>query len=298
MAAPAHQIPPLPADRDNQLRMVLCTLFNIDGVTLGVYDTHPVIVTLGINGIATTTDFLAFSTTDFQNLPTVPPHINSRTIKILTRLRTWASDKYLTAQWQGLTLESLIAETDVMYRSKVVANMETFAAAQAAAGVANAATVRTPAESYKNRVKIDTKTYPEYKTDGKFGAFMLSVQSIARNQGISNVFDPEFDPSTLMGDELAEFRANEATAMEVLVNCIKYQPARAIVRRHAKDCTAHACFREMYIAFMTGPTGASGNSAETCKCPTTTKILVLPIFLRGSARVPGTVMLARKLSLK
>ena len=215
-----------------------------------------------------TSEFMACTPANFEALAKQTTSLPVPRIKMLQRLRLWAgTGRHLVENdWKDLTLESLVAATDDLL-AETTESMQHRGSGNTSESRLVSTAKRSAAETYKARVKISTAAYEEFKQDDKFRQWARKTRATAKNQGIDRVFDPEFNPeSAFAGDDdgKEEFKYQEATVMEILVNNCKTINSLAIVRRHEAKCTAHACFKEMHKYYLTGKNAErAAEKAET-----------------------------------
>ncbi len=97
--------------------------------------------------------------------------------------------------------------------------------------------------SFRKGIKRDPSLFPKLKEATGWDKFKLSTEAQAKAQGISEVLDPNYTPSTIEENDL--FQAKQEFMFSVFDQTLLLDHGKALVRKHSHDSNAQAIYREL-----------------------------------------------------
>jgi hypothetical protein len=123
--------------------------------------------------------------------------------------------------------------------------------------------------AFTKGIKRDSSAFAVLKDEKLNDDWHRSVEIQARAQGVGNVFDPSYKPST--PEEVALFREQQKYVYAVLEANVRTDRGRAIIRAHESTSDAQAAYAEILAHHRTS-TKAQIYSADTLTYLTSTRL--------------------------
>jgi len=117
---------------------------------------------------------------------------------------------------------------------------------------------KTPADLFKKGVTRDPASFPILVKDTSFEPWSRSLTAAAIAQGLGNVLNPKYKPST--HDEITLFALQKDFMHSVFHNILKTDVGKDLLRKHEPTRDAQALHSELLTFYQTGNMGADQTS--------------------------------------
>ena len=222
-----------PSTRTDPLEHVLLNVLKANAAT------DPYRLALSAAGVTTIDDLLDLSKSDLQALSYkddegVSHHLPIGKINTILSIRSWFQTQESTEDAVFLTLTPALLTTHCRSQASIAPAASTAATAAAVA----ASTIAAPsshaklsaADEFKKGIKHDINAFKSFKDRKTWNQWYHSFTSIAHAQGLGNVLDPTYAPST--PDEQALFDVLQDYTFAVFTSCLHEPQAAELVRQY------------------------------------------------------------------
>ena len=200
----------------------------------------PYRLALAAAGVITIDDLLSLSKFDLQELTwgDGQQRLPIGKINLLLSVRTWFQDQSSTddAVFLTLTPALLTAHRRALAAVPPAQQVASPAPASANAGTVVAAPVPatdrlSAADEFKKAIKRDIRAFKPFKDKKYWNPWYRGFTAVARAQGLGNVLDPDYVPST--PEEQALFDVLQAYTFAVFTSCLLETQAATLVRDYS-----------------------------------------------------------------